>query len=36
MKNRDAYIVYLSLEGLFSLFFYIIVTVKRAELNNTK
>src|SRR5437879_11326044 len=27
MKNRDAYIVYLSLEGLFSLFFYIIITV---------
>src|SRR5947209_19578645 len=27
MKNRDAYIVYLTIEGLFSLFFYTIITV---------
>ncbi len=27
MKNRDAYIVYLILEGLFALFFYTIITV---------
>ena len=27
MKNRDAYLVYLIIEGLFSLFFYIIFTV---------
>ncbi|GAC1384843.1 MAG: tetracycline efflux MFS transporter TetA(P) [Ktedonobacteraceae bacterium] len=27
MKNRDAYIIYLLLEGMFSLFFYIIITV---------
>jgi len=27
MKHRDAYVTYLLIEGLFALFFYIIITV---------